>query len=88
MMGGGTNGGMMGGMMGNMTCPGGASCGGMMQGSVAATSDGGVVVAGKLIKCDAAFQKVNEVGLDVDWNAVSPKAQQTMQNCPMGQMMK
>jgi len=86
MMGGGMNGGMM----GNMTCPGGASCGTMMQGSVAATSDGGVVVvvAGKLIKYDAAFKKVNEVDIDVDWDAVNQKTQQTMQNCPMVQMMK
>jgi hypothetical protein len=90
MMGGGTNGGMMGGMMGNMTYPGGASCGGMMQASVAATTDGGVVVvvAGKLIKYDAAFKKVNEVDLDVDWNAVNQKMSQTMQDCPMVQVMK
>jgi len=75
-----------GGMMGNMGCSG---CG-MMQGSVAATGDGGVVVvaAGKLIKYDAAFKKVNEVDIDVDWNAVNQKTQQTMQNCPMMQMMK
>ena len=86
MMGGGTAGAMNGGMMGNMSCSG---CG-MMQGSVAATSDGGVVVlaAGKLIKYDAAFKKVNEVDLDVDWNAANQKAQQTMQDCPMMQMMK
>lgn len=86
MMGGGTTGSMNGGMMGNMSCSG---CG-MMQGSVAATSDGGVVVlaAGKLLKYDAAFKKVNEVDLDVDWNAANQKTQQTMQNCPMMQMMK
>ncbi len=90
LMGGGMDGGMMGGMMGNTTCPGGASCGGMMQASVAATSDGGVVVvaAGKLIKYDAAFKKVNEVDLDVDWNTGNQKTQQTMQNCPMMQMTK
>jgi hypothetical protein len=80
---------MNGGMMGGTACPGGASCG-MMQGSVAATSDGGVVVvaAGKLIKYDAAFKKVNEVDLDVDWNAVNQKTSQTMQNCPMTHMMQ
>lgn len=88
MMGGSMDGGMMGGMMGNVTCPGGANCGGMMQASVAATSDGGVVVvaAGKLIKYDAAFKKVNEVDLDVDWNSGNQKTPQTMQNCPMMQM--
>ncbi len=86
MMGGGTAGTMSGGMMGSMSCSG---CG-MMQGAVAATSDGGVVVlaAGKLIKYDAVFKKVNEVDLDVDWNAVNQKTQQTVQNCPMMQMMK
>jgi len=83
MMGGGMNGGMM----DNMGCSG---CGAMKQGSVAATSDGGVVVAvaGKLIKYDAAFMKVSEVDIDVDWNAVNQKTQQTMQNCPMVQTMK
>jgi hypothetical protein len=57
---------------------------------VAATSDGGVVVvaAGKLIKYDAAFQKVNEVDLDVDWTAVNQKTSQTMRNCPMTHMMQ
>ncbi len=86
MMGGGTAGAMDGGMMSNMGCSG---CG-MMQGSVAATSDGGVVVvvAGKLIKYDAAFKKVSEVDIDVDWNAVNQKTQQTTANCPMMQMMK
>jgi hypothetical protein len=34
------------------------------------------------------FKKVNEVDIDVDWNAVNQKTQQTMQNCPMMQMMK
>ena len=85
MMGGGTAGAGNGAMMGGMGCSG---CG--MQASVAATSDGGVVVvaAGKLIKYDAAFKKVSEVDLDVDWNAANQKTQQTMQNCPMMQMMK
>jgi hypothetical protein len=57
---------------------------------VAATSDGGVVVvaAGKLIKYDAAFKKVNEVDLDVDWTAVNQKTSQTMRNCPMTHMMQ
>jgi hypothetical protein len=41
-----------------------------------------------LIKYDAAFKKVNEVDLDVDWNAVNQKASQTMQNCPMTHMMQ
>ena len=86
MMGGGTAGPANGSMMSNMGCSG---CG-MMQGSVATTSDGGVVIlaAGKLIKYDAAFKKVNEVDIDVDWNAVSQKTQQTMQTCPMMQMVK
>jgi hypothetical protein len=86
MMGDGTAGAVNGGMMDDMGCSG---CG-MMEGSVAATSDGGVVVvaAGKLIKYDAAFKKVNEVDIDVDWNAAHQKTQQTMQNCPMMQMMK
>lgn len=79
MMGGGTSGGMMDGM----SCSGCA----MMHTAVAATSDGGVIVAaaGKLIKYDAALTKVKEVDLDIDWNAASQKVQQ---NCPMTQMMQ
>jgi hypothetical protein len=86
MMGGGTAGMMNGGMMDNMGCSGGT----MMQTTIAATSDGGVVVAaaGKLIKYDATLKKVSEVDIDVDWNAASQKTQQTMANCPMMQMMK
>ncbi len=78
---------MNGGMMGNMGCSG---CGTMMQAAVAATNDGGVIVAaaGKLIKYDAALEKVGEVEIDVDWNAVNSKTQPTTQNCPMRQMMK
>jgi len=85
MMGGPTAGAGNGGMM-DMGCSGGA----MMQTTIAATSDGGVVVAaaGKLIKYDAVLKKVGEVDIDVDWNAVPQKTQQTMQNCPMMQMMK
>lgn len=79
LMSGGTGGGMMDGM----------SCGGcaMMHTAVAATSDGGVIVAaaGKLIKYDAALKKVSEVEIDIDWNAASQKMQQ---NCPMTQMMQ
>ena len=84
----GGNGGMMGGgigggMMDNTSCSGCA----MMHTAVAATSDGGVIVAaaGKLIKYNAALKKVNEVDIDVDWNAANQKMQQ---NCPMMQMMK
>jgi len=70
-------------MMGGMSCGGCAA----MHAAVAATSDGGVIVAagGKLIKYDAALKKVSEVDIDVDWKA----AEQTMQqDCPMMQMMK
>ena len=79
-------GGMGGGMMGGMGCP---ACAAMMQPSVAATSDGGVVVAvaGKLIKYDAAFKRVNEANIDIDWTAVHQRMQQMMQNCPMMQQM-
>jgi hypothetical protein len=75
---GGMNAGMMGDMMGMM---------GGMQTAIAATSDGGVVVAagGKLIKYNALLKKVAEVDIDVDWDAMSKKMQQ---NCPMTQMMK
>ncbi len=70
------------GMMGNMNCSGCA----MMQGSLAATTDGGVVVAtgGKLVKYDAALKKVAEVTLDTGGEA----APGTMQGCPMMNMMK
>jgi len=79
-------GGMGGGMMGGMGC---AACAAMMQPSVAATSDGGVVVAvaGKLIKYDAGFKKVNEADIDIDWTAMHQRMQQMMQNCPMMQQM-
>ena len=86
-------GGMMGrGMMqqGGMGCPGCAAvCGGMMQESVTATTDGGVVVvvAGKLIKYDSGLNKVKEVTLDIDWTKMHQMAQQMMQNCPMTQQM-
>ncbi len=71
------------GMMGNMSCSGCA----MTQTAVAATNDGGVIVAaaGKLIKYDATLTKVNEVDIDIDWDAANQKMQQ---NCPMTQMMK
>ncbi len=78
------------GMMGGAGCPGCAAVfGGMMQESVTATSDGGVVVAvaGKLIKYDAAFKKVNEANIDIDWTAMHQRMQQMMQNCPMMQQM-
>ncbi len=79
-------GGMGGGMMGGMGCP---MCAAMMQQSVAATNDGGVVVAvaGKLIKYDAAFKKINEANIDIDWTAMHQRMQQMMQNCPMMQQM-
>jgi len=79
MMGGGMNAGMM----DNMACSG---CGAMMQAAVSATSDGGVVVAagGKLMKYDAALKKVSEADIDIDWNAVHQKMQQS---CPMMQQM-
>ena len=79
MMGGGTSGGMMDGM----SC---SECA-MMHTAVAATNDGGVIVAaaGKLIRYDAALKKVSEVDIDIDWNAASQKMQQ---NCPMMQMTK
>ena len=86
-------GGMMGrGTMqqGGMGCPGCAAvCGGMMQESVTATTDGGVVVvvAGKLIKYDSGLNKVKEVTLDIDWTKMHQMAQQMMQNCPMTQQM-
>ncbi len=66
-----------------------AACAAMMQPSVAATSDGGVVVAvaGKLIKYDAGFKKVNDVNIDIDWTAMHQRMQQMMQNCPMMQQM-
>ncbi len=77
---------MGGGMMGGVGC---AACAAMMQPSVAATTDGGVVVAvaGKLIKYDAAFKKVNEANIDIDWTAMHQRMQQMMQNCPMMQQM-
>jgi len=75
--------GMDAGMMGDMSCSGCA----MMQTAIAATSDGGVVVAagGKLIKYDATFKKVAEADIDIDWDALHKKMQQS---CPMMQMMK
>ena len=79
-----------GGPMGGMNCPGcAAACGAMMQESVTATNDGGVVVAvaGKLIKYDAALKKVSEANIDVDWTAVHQRMQQMVQNCPMMQQM-
>lgn len=74
--------GKSGGMMGGMNCGG---CG-MMQGALAATADGGVVVAagGKLVKYDAALKKVAEVTLETEEVA----APGTMQGCPMMNMMK
>jgi len=85
-MGGGMGRGMM---QGGMGCPGCAACGAMMQQSVAATSDGGVVVAvaGKVIKYDTALKKVSETNVDIDWTAVHEKMQQMMQSCPMMQQM-
>lgn len=76
-------GGMDAGMMGGMSC---SSCA-MMQTAIAATSDGGVVVAvgGKLIKYDAAFKKMAEADIDIDWEALHKKMEQS---CPMSQMMK
>jgi len=79
-----------GGPMGGMGCPGCAvACGAMMQQSVAATNDGGVVVAtaGKVIKYDAALKKVSEANIDIDWTVVHQRMQQMMQNCPMMQPM-
>ena len=75
-----------GGMMGGMGCP---ACAAMMQESIAATNDGGIVVAvgGKLIKYDAAFKKVNEANIDIDWTALHQRMQEMMQNCPMMQQM-
>lgn len=76
--------------MGGMGCPACAAvCGSMMQQSVTATNDGGVVVAvaGKLIKYDAGLKKVNEANIDVDWTALHQRMQQMMQNCPMMQQM-
>ncbi len=83
-------GGMGRGMMGGMGCPGCAAVfGGMMQESVTATSDGGVVVviAGKLVKYDAGLRKINEATVEIDWAALHQKMQQMMQNCPMMQQM-
>ena len=70
-------------MMGGMSCGGCAA----MHAAVAATSDGGVIVAagGKLIKYDAALKKVTEVDIDADW--AGPQ-QKMPQNCPMMQIMK
>jgi hypothetical protein len=91
MMGGGMMGrGMMRQGAGGMSCPGCAvACGAMMQESVTATNDGGVVVAvaGKLIKYDAALKKVSEANIDIDWSAIHQRVQQMMQNCPMAQQM-
>lgn len=83
-------GGMGPGMMGGMGCQGCAAVfGGMMRESVTAIGDGGVVVAvaGKLIKYDAAFKKVDEANIDIDWAAMHQRMQQMMQNCPMMQQM-
>jgi len=65
------------GMVGNMGCT---------MTTLAATTDGGVVVAtgGKLVKYDATLKKVAEVALDVGEDATG----QTMQGCPMMNMMK
>ena len=90
-MGGGMMGrGMGGGMMGGMGCPAcAAACGAMMHESLAATNDGGVVmaVAGKLVKYDSTLKKVSETDIDVDWTAMHQRMQQMMQNCPMMQQM-
>lgn len=97
-MGGGMMGrGMMGrGMMqqgteGGMMCPMcGMMMGGMMQKTMAATDDGGVIVAfgDKLIKYDSDLNKVKEVPLELDMNQMHQKMMQMMQNCPMMQQMK
>lgn len=73
---------MMGGGTGGMGCSGCAA----KHVAVAATSDGGAIVAaaGKLIRYDATLTKVNEVDIDVDWDAANQKGQQ---GCPMMQMM-
>jgi hypothetical protein len=81
---------MQGGGADGMGCPGcAAMCGAMMQESIMATDDGGVIVAvaGKLIKYDARLQKVNEANIDVDWTAMHQRMRQMMQNCPMMQQM-
>ncbi len=76
-------GGMGAGMMGGMSC---SPCA-MMQTAIATTSDDGVIVAagGKLIKYDASLKKVAERDIDIDWDTLHKKMQQS---CPMSQMMK
>jgi hypothetical protein len=61
----------------------------MMQESVTATTDGGVVVviAGKLVKYDAGLRKINEATVEIDWAALHQKMQKMMQNCPMMQQV-
>jgi hypothetical protein len=54
---------------------------------LAATSDGGVVVAvgGKLVKYDASLRRVAETNINIDWTQVQQRIEQMIQNCPMPQ---
>ncbi len=98
MQGGGMGGGMMGGGMGRgiMHGHGGGPCLGcivacasMVMPQLAATSDGGVVVAvgGKLVKYDAGLRRVAETNINIDWTQVQQRVEQIMQNCPMHRRM-
>jgi len=97
MMGGGMGGGMMGGGMGRGMMmqqgpPGGMPCpmcgmmmGSMMQKTMVATDEGGVIMAmgDKLVKYDRNLNKVKETTLDFDVAQMHEKMQKMMQNCPM-----
>jgi hypothetical protein len=69
-------------------CP--MMCKAMMDHTLAATSDGGVVLmAGcKLIKFDKDLNKIKEVEIQMDVEAMQNKMMGMMKNCPVCKMMK
>lgn len=83
--------GMMQGPMGQggMMCPMcGMMAGTMMQKSLVQAKDGFIVAVGnKLVKYDNDLNKVKEVAVDIDMNAMQQTVQQMMQACPMCQQM-
>lgn len=75
-----------------MDCPMHKMMGGcmMMAKSMVATPDGGVIIlAGpQLIKYDGNLNKVKEITIEVNTEAVKAKMKEMMQNCPVCGAMK
>lgn len=69
-------------------CP--MMCKAMMEKSLIATSDGGVILmaGGKLTKFDKDLNKVKEVEVQMEIEAMQNKMKSMMKNCPMCKMMK